>query len=77
MTDAVDMDEWDLWCAASPAKALDHALPVGNVRMAARQLQPVRITTREECKIPAGLLDGDRQGNQRQRHARGHWCALL
>ena len=24
--------------------------------------QPVRITTREECKIP-GLLDGDRQGN--------------
>lgn len=37
-------------------------LPVGNVRMAARQLQPVRITTREECKIP-GLLDGDRQGN--------------
>ncbi|GHK84099.1 hypothetical protein ECZU17_00360 [Escherichia coli] len=36
-------------------------LPVGNVRMAARQLQSVRITTREECKIP-GLLDGDRQG---------------
>ncbi|XPE60236.1 hypothetical protein ACNKHT_15510 [Shigella flexneri] len=30
-------------------------LPVGDVRMAARQLQPVRITTREECKIP-GLL---------------------
>ncbi|ETJ27458.1 MAG: Aminopeptidase ypdE, partial [Escherichia coli DORA_A_5_14_21] len=25
-------------------------------------LQPVRITTREECKIP-GLLDDDRQGN--------------
>ena len=37
-------------------------LPFGNVRMAARQLQSVRITTREECKIP-GLLDGDRQGN--------------
>lgn len=33
-------------------------LPVGNVRMAARQLQSVRITTREECKIP-GLLDSD------------------
>mgnify|MGYP002794287455 FL=1 len=32
------------------------------VPMAASQLQPVRITTREECKIP-GLLDGDRQGN--------------
>ena len=38
-------------------------LPVGNVRMAARQLQPVRITTREESKIP-GLLDGDRSGNE-------------
>jgi putative aminopeptidase FrvX len=38
-------------------------LPVGNVRMAARQLQPVRITTREESKIP-GLLDGERSGNE-------------
>ncbi|SQI22538.1 metalloprotease [Salmonella enterica subsp. arizonae] len=38
-------------------------LPVGNVRMAARQLQPVRITTREECKIP-GLLEGERSGNE-------------
>lgn len=31
--------------------------------MAARQLQPVRITTREESKIP-GLLDGERNGNE-------------
>lgn len=38
-------------------------LPVGNVRMAARELQPVRITTREERKIP-GLLDGERSGNE-------------
>ncbi|MEX3020134.1 aminopeptidase [Kluyvera sp. STS39-E] len=37
-------------------------LPVGNVRMAARQLQPVRISTREARKIP-GLLDGERCGN--------------
>lgn len=48
-------------------------LPVGNVRMAARQLQSVRITTREECKIP-GLLDGDRQGNDVSA-MRGHWRA--
>lgn len=33
-------------------------LPIGNVRMAARTLQPVRITTRDGRKI-AGLLDGD------------------
>ncbi|EGE4655458.1 aminopeptidase [Salmonella bongori serovar 40:z35:-] len=46
----------------STAGAID-VLPVGNVRMAARQLQPVRITTREECKIP-GLLDGDCNGNE-------------
>ncbi len=53
--------KWDLWWQHLPRRAID-VLPVGNVRMAARQLQSVRITTREECKIPC-LLDGDRQGN--------------
>lgn len=37
-------------------------LPVGNVRQAARQLQRVRITTRNNIKVP-GLLDGERAGN--------------
>lgn len=36
-------------------------LPVGNVRMMARTLQPVRITTRDGRKIP-GLLDGETKG---------------
>ncbi|MGX5086798.1 aminopeptidase [Enterobacter sp. UPMP2052] len=36
-------------------------LPIGNVRMMARTLQPVRITTRNGLKIP-GLLDGDLKG---------------
>lgn len=38
-------------------------LPIGNVRMAARELQPVRITTRTGSKI-RGLLDGERQGGE-------------
>lgn len=36
-------------------------LPIGNVRMMARTLQPVRITTRNGLKIP-GLLDGNLKG---------------
>ncbi|KNC08695.1 aminopeptidase [Klebsiella sp. RIT-PI-d] len=38
-------------------------LPVGNVRMAARELQTVRITTRDGNKI-SGLLDGERHGSE-------------
>ncbi len=38
-------------------------LPIGNVRMAARELQTVRITTRKGDKI-SGLLEGERQGNE-------------
>lgn len=38
-------------------------LPVGNVRMAARELQTVRITTHDGKKI-SGLLEGERQGNE-------------
>lgn len=38
-------------------------LPIGNVRMAARELQPVRITTRQGSKIN-GLLDGERHGGE-------------
>lgn len=57
------MDEVGFMVRSISREGAIDVLPVGNVRMAARQLQPVRITTREECKIP-GLLDGDRQGNQ-------------
>ncbi|MDP0646885.1 hypothetical protein Q8G25_29445, partial [Klebsiella pneumoniae] len=56
------MDEVGFMVHSISREGAIDVLPVGNVRMAARQLQPVRITTREECKIP-GLLDGDRQGN--------------
>ena len=45
----------------STSGAID-AIPIGNVRMTARELQPVRITTRSGKKIN-GLLDGERQGN--------------
>ncbi len=55
------MDEVGFMVRSISREGAIDVLPVGNVRMAARQLQPVRITTREECKIP-GLLDGDRQG---------------
>ena len=56
------MDEVGFMVRSISREGAIDVLPVGNVRMAARQLQSVRITTREECKIP-GLLDGDRQGN--------------
>ncbi|MFP1527204.1 aminopeptidase [Escherichia coli] len=56
------MDEVGFMVRSISREGAIDVLPVCNVRMAARQLQPVRITTREECKIP-GPLDGDRQGN--------------
>ncbi len=56
------MDEVGFMVRSISREGAIDVLPVGNVRMAARQLQSVRITTREECKIP-GLLDSDRQGN--------------
>ncbi len=54
------MDEVGFMVRSISREGAIDVLPVGNVRMAARQLQSVRITTREECKI-RGLLDGDRQ----------------
>ncbi|HCM1915932.1 TPA: aminopeptidase [Salmonella enterica subsp. salamae serovar 28:r:e,n,z15] len=57
------MDEVGFMVRSISGEGAIDVLPVGNVRMAARQLQPVRITTREECKIP-GLLDGERNGNE-------------
>lgn len=56
------MDEVGFMVRSISREGAIDVLPVGNVRMAARQLQSVRITTREECKIPC-LLDSDRQGN--------------
>ncbi|MBJ3589737.1 aminopeptidase [Salmonella enterica subsp. enterica serovar Saintpaul] len=56
------MDEVGFIVRSVSSEGAIDVLPVGNVRMAARQLQPVRITTREESKIP-GLLDGERSGN--------------
>lgn len=57
------MDEVGFIVRSISSEGAIDVLPVGNVRMAARQLQPVRITTREESKIP-GLLDGERCGNE-------------
>lgn len=57
------MDEVGFIVRSISSEGAIDVLPVGNVRMAARQLQPVRITTREESKIP-GLLDGERSGNE-------------
>ena len=56
------MDEVGFMVRSISSEGAIDVLPVGNVRMAARQLQPVRITTREEQKIH-GLLDGERSGN--------------
>ncbi len=49
------MDEVGFMVRSISREGAIDVLPVGNVRMAARQLQPVRITTREECKIQACL----------------------
>jgi len=57
------MDEVGFMVRGISAEGAIEALPVGNVRMAARELQPVRITTREESKIP-GLLNGERSGSE-------------
>lgn len=57
------MDEVGFMVRSISADGAIDVLPVGNVRMAARELQPVRITTREESKIP-GLLMGERSGNE-------------
>jgi Cellulase M and related proteins len=57
------MDEVGFIVRSISAEGAIDVLPVGNVRMAARELQPVRITTRDESKIP-GLLDGERHGNE-------------
>src|SRR5690606_12928564 len=46
------MDEVGFMVRSISADGAIDVLPVGNVRMAARELQPVRITTREESKIP-------------------------
>lgn len=57
------MDEVGFMVRSITSEGAIEVLPVGNVRMAARELQPVRITTREESKIP-GLLDGERSGKE-------------
>ncbi len=49
------MDEVGFMVRSISREGAIDVLPVGNVRMAARQLQSVRITTREECKIRACL----------------------
>lgn len=55
------MDEVGFMVRSVSKEGAIDVLPIGNVRMMARTLQPVRITTREGRKIP-GLLDGDLKG---------------
>ncbi|GHK92496.1 hypothetical protein ECZU18_20770 [Escherichia coli] len=55
------MDEVGFMVRSISREGAIDVLPVGNVRMAARQLQPVRITTREECKIRACLTATGRE----------------
>lgn len=52
------MDEVGFMVRSISREGAIDVIPIGNVRMTARTLQPVRITTREGKKI-AGLLDGD------------------
>lgn len=56
------MDEVGFMVRSISREGAIDVLPVGNVRMMARTLQPVRITTRSGDKIP-GLLDGDVKGD--------------
>lgn len=57
------MDEVGFMVRSISREGAIDVIPVGNVRMTARTLQPVRITTRNGTKI-MGLLDGDNhQGN--------------
>lgn len=55
------MDEVGFMVRSITKEGAIDVLPIGNVRMMARTLQPVRITTRDGRKIP-GLLDGDVNG---------------
>lgn len=55
------MDEVGFMVRSVSREGAIDVLPIGNVRMMARTLQPVRITTRNGEKIP-GLLDGDLKG---------------
>lgn len=52
------MDEVGFMVRSISREGAIDVIPIGNVRMTARTLQPVRITTRDGKKI-AGLLDGD------------------
>jgi len=52
------MDEVGFMVRSISREGAIDVIPIGNVRMTARTLQPVRITTRGGKKI-AGLLDGD------------------
>lgn len=52
------MDEVGFMVRSISREGAIDVIPIGNVRMTARTLQPVRITTRNGKKI-AGLLDGD------------------
>ncbi|MBT1727668.1 aminopeptidase [Enterobacter quasimori] len=56
------MDEVGFMVRSISREGAIDVLPIGNVRMMARTLQPVRITTRAGVKIP-GLLDGDVKGD--------------
>lgn len=56
------MDEVGFMVRSISREGAVDVLPIGNVRMMARTLQPVRITTRAGVKIP-GLLDGDVKGD--------------
>lgn len=56
------MDEVGFMVRSISREGAIDVLPIGNVRMKARTLQPVRITTRDGRKI-AGLLDGEAKGD--------------
>nr|WP_159464323.1 aminopeptidase [Scandinavium goeteborgense] len=56
------MDEVGFMVRSISSTGAIDVIPIGNVRMTARELQSVRITTRSGCKIN-GLLDGERHGN--------------
>ncbi|MCS2171998.1 aminopeptidase [Scandinavium sp. TWS1a] len=56
------MDEVGFMVRSISSTGAIDVIPIGNVRMTARELQPVRITTRSGGKIN-GLLDGERYGN--------------
>ncbi|MCS2166799.1 aminopeptidase [Scandinavium manionii] len=56
------MDEVGFMVRSISSTGAIDVIPIGNVRMTARELQPVRITTRGGGKIN-GLLDGDRHGS--------------